>query len=137
MRRLYPILSVTAIFIFVVGILVASQAQAYNVEGTETQLTTDLDDQFDPSISGAFAVYTDRRGEDADIYLYDMEEQIEIQITSGVAISSSMTSLGTWLYTQTSVQAMRRSSSTTSTPAKPSTSPTNRLISATLPSAAT
>ena len=69
MRRLYPILSVTAIFIFVVGILVASQAQAYNVEGTEIQLTTDPADQFDPSISGAFAVYTDRRGEDADIYL--------------------------------------------------------------------
>ena len=55
MRRLYQIVIVTAIFIFAIGILVPSQAQAYNVEGTETQLTTDPNDQFDPSISGARA----------------------------------------------------------------------------------
>ena len=32
-------------------------------EGTETQLTTDLADQLDPSICGAYTVYTDLRGQ--------------------------------------------------------------------------
>ncbi len=52
-------------------------------EGTETQLTTDLADQFDPAISGAYTVYTDRRSPDTDIYLYDIDAAVETQITSG------------------------------------------------------
>jgi len=64
-------------------IFLATPAGAYRFEGTETRLTTDLKDQFDPSISGAVAVYTDRRGDDADIYMYDIEAGQETQITSG------------------------------------------------------
>lgn len=61
----------------------AQPAFAYRFIGSETQLTTDVADQFDPSISGAITVYSDRRNADADIYLYDIEQGLEVQVTSG------------------------------------------------------
>ena len=64
-------------------VFLATLANAYRFEGTEYQLITDLKDQFDPSISGAVTVYTDRRGADADIYMFDIEAGQETQITSG------------------------------------------------------
>lgn len=64
-------------------VFLATLANAYRFEGIESQLTTDSKDQFDPSISGAVTVYTDRRGADADIYMFDVSTGVETQITSG------------------------------------------------------
>ncbi len=74
--------------ILAVGLVIASALTSpvraeIQFEGTETQLTADLADQYDPAISGAYTVYTDRRGTDTDIYLYDIDAAIETQITSG------------------------------------------------------
>jgi beta propeller repeat protein len=60
-----------------------SSVSAYQFESAETQLTTDQNDQFDPSISGAITVYSDRRAVDADIYYYDIENNEEVRITEG------------------------------------------------------
>ena len=46
-----------------------SSVSTFQFDSTETQLTTDPSDQFDPSISGAIAVYSDSRGVEADTYL--------------------------------------------------------------------
>jgi len=56
------------------------EAAAYDISSTETQLTTDLSDQFDPSISGTKIVYSDLRNKDADIYIYDIDSETEIRI---------------------------------------------------------
>ena len=62
---------------------IISSVSAYHFESIETQLTTDQEDQFDPSISGGITVYTDRRNADADIYYYDIDNSQEVQITEG------------------------------------------------------
>jgi len=56
---------------------------AYQFESSERQLTTDQYDQFDPTISGAIAVYSDRRNDDSDIYYYDIENDQEVRVTEG------------------------------------------------------
>ena len=63
--------------------MLAAPVGAYQFVGTETQLTTDPADQYDPSISGAITAYTDRRNADADIYYFDIEAGTEHRITSG------------------------------------------------------
>jgi beta propeller repeat protein len=70
-------------FILLSWSFIISSVSAFQFEGIETQLTTDQEDQFDPSISGGITVYTDRRNADADIYYYDIENNQEVQITEG------------------------------------------------------
>jgi len=54
-----------------------------HVYGSEVQLTTNLADQLDPSISGDIVVYTDSRNTDNDVYTYNISSGVELQITSG------------------------------------------------------
>jgi beta propeller repeat protein len=75
-----------AIILVLVGTLIpmgASSQPTYQFSSTERQLTTSTADQFDPAISGSYAVYSDRRNGDADIYLYNLDTNAETQITSG------------------------------------------------------
>jgi beta propeller repeat protein len=53
------------------------------VQGFETRITPNPADQFDPSISGDWVAYSDRRGADADIYIYNLLNGTERLITSG------------------------------------------------------
>jgi beta propeller repeat protein len=76
-------LSYALAFILLSWLLIIPSVSAYHFESIERQLTTDQEDQFDPSISGGIAVYTDRRNADADIYYYDIENNQEVQITEG------------------------------------------------------
>ncbi|HTR25538.1 MAG TPA: HYR domain-containing protein [Terriglobales bacterium] len=52
--------------------------------GTETRITTNLADQFDPVISGNIIVYGDARGADLDIYYYDLSTGQEHAVTTAV-----------------------------------------------------
>jgi beta propeller repeat protein len=52
------------------------------IEGTETQITTDLADQFDPAISGNIISYTDSRGSDSDIWYYNLATSTEHSATT-------------------------------------------------------
>ena len=70
-------------FILLSWSFIISSVSAFQFEGIETQLTTDQEDQFDPSISGGITVFTDRRNSNADIYYYDIENNQEVQITVG------------------------------------------------------
>jgi len=54
-----------------------------HVYGSEVQLTTNLADQLDPSISGDIVAYTDTRNTDTDVYVYNISSGVELQITSG------------------------------------------------------
>ena len=76
-------LSYALAFILLSWQLIIPSVSAYYFESIERQLTTDQEDQFDPSISGGITVYTDRRNADADIYYYDIENDQEVQITEG------------------------------------------------------
>ncbi len=60
-----------------------SAATKVYFETFERQITTDTADQFDPSICGTIIVYSDRRNSDADVYIYDLAADSEIQVTSG------------------------------------------------------
>jgi beta propeller repeat protein len=48
--------------------------------GFETRITTDLGDQYDPSISGNTVVFTDFRGSDADVYHVDLATMDENEV---------------------------------------------------------
>ena len=84
-----------AVYLLVMGILlfaVGAPALAETIfvapidsgplPGTETRITTNLSDQFDPAISGDIVVYTDLRGVDSDIYYFDTATGVEVQVTS-------------------------------------------------------
>ncbi len=63
--------------------LLCAPVHAYRFEGTESQITTNPENQFDPSISGPITVFTDTRNEDMDIYYYDIEQGQEQRVTFG------------------------------------------------------
>jgi TolB protein len=51
--------------------------------GTETRITTNPADQYDPGISGNIIVYTDERGTtDKDIWYYDLATRMETPVTT-------------------------------------------------------
>jgi beta propeller repeat protein len=52
--------------------------------GTETRITTNPRDQFDPAISGNIIVYTDTRGADLDVWYYDLTTGEEYPVTTAV-----------------------------------------------------
>jgi hypothetical protein len=53
------------------------------ISGTETRITTDLADQFDPAISGNIISYTDEfREPSLDIWYYDPDVRAEARVTS-------------------------------------------------------
>jgi beta propeller repeat protein len=52
------------------------------VTWTERRITTDLADQFDPAISGDFIVYADMRGNDHDVWYYDLSQSKEFPVTT-------------------------------------------------------
>lgn len=91
MKKLYlkvkkPSLILVMSLILIVSISVIvlvspSPPLSYRFEGVETQLTTDISDQFDPSISGDIIVYTDRRSGDANIYMYNISSNVEKKIS--------------------------------------------------------
>ena len=83
MKKMRFNLALAAILILFSWLFTFSSVSAYKFESTETQLTTDPSDQFDPSISGAITVYSDRRNADADIYYYDILNNQEVQVTFG------------------------------------------------------
>jgi beta propeller repeat protein len=45
--------------------------------GTETQITTDLGDQYDNAIDGSLVVFTDYRSSDTDVYYVDLTTMVE------------------------------------------------------------
>jgi beta propeller repeat protein len=52
--------------------------------GTETRITTNLADQYDPAISGNIIVYTDSRGVDLDVWYYNLATHSESRATPSV-----------------------------------------------------
>lgn len=52
--------------------------------GTETRITTNLYDQYDPAISGNIIVYTDERGIDQDIWYYNLATHTEQPVTTAI-----------------------------------------------------
>ncbi len=65
----------------VVGPELADPALEFVVVGPETAVTTDLSDQFDPSISGPLVVYSDRRASDADVWVHDIVTGVEARVS--------------------------------------------------------
>ena len=49
-----------------------AQAPTFTYSGTETRVTSDPGDQYDPSISGNLVVFTDDRSGDQDVYYVDL-----------------------------------------------------------------
>ena len=71
-------IALVALLATVSTLAVASQAQAAgSLSGTETRVTTDPGDQYDPAISGNIVVFTDYRAEDTDVYYVDLTTGIE------------------------------------------------------------
>ena len=58
--------------ILLVLVLVGCAHAAIPDKLTETRITTDPGDQYDPSISGNIIVFTDHRSADTDVYFYDL-----------------------------------------------------------------
>ena len=54
------------------------------LQGTETRLTYNLADQYDPAISSNVVVFTDTRGYDMDIWYYDLTTGLEHIVTTAV-----------------------------------------------------
>jgi TolB protein len=50
------------------------------LNGTEQQITTDLNSQFDPAIDGDYIVYTDTRAGNMDVYLHNLATGEEMPI---------------------------------------------------------
>jgi beta propeller repeat protein len=48
--------------------------------GTTYRITTDLGDQYDPSIAGDIIVFTDYRSSDTDVYYYDLSKNQEFPV---------------------------------------------------------
>ena len=71
-------IALVALLAAVSTLAVASQAQAAgSLSGTETRVTTDPGDQYDPAISGNIVVFTDYRSADTDVYYVDLATGIE------------------------------------------------------------
>lgn len=58
--------------------------EEYSIEGLE-QITTNAGKQINPSIHGSKIVWEDYRNGNADIYLYDLEDKIEMSISTNPA----------------------------------------------------
>jgi beta propeller repeat protein len=71
-------IALVALLATVSTLAVASQAQAAgSLSGTETRVTTDPGDQYDPAISGNIVVFTDYRNADTDVYYVDLATGVE------------------------------------------------------------
>ena len=69
-----------ALFVFL--IITVGNAIADQVQGTETQITTNKSSQDNPDIYGDRIVWQDNRNGNWDIYMYDLSTHKEIQITT-------------------------------------------------------
>ncbi len=65
-----------------IGLFAAPAAGAQTVTGIETRITTSLADQWAPSISGDLISYSDFRGQDTDIYYFDLSAGSEHLVTN-------------------------------------------------------
>jgi TolB protein len=76
------IFSITIAVVLVLGFVALTPASpVYAVlNGMETQVTTDLSNQFDPAIDGDYIVFTDYRSGNKDIYLHDLATGAEVPI---------------------------------------------------------
>ena len=63
-------------------VLAAPAAGAQTVTGVETRVTESPADQWAPSISGDLISYTDFRGQDTDIYYFDLSTGVEHPVTT-------------------------------------------------------
>jgi beta propeller repeat protein len=63
-------------------VLAAPAAGAQTVTGVETRVTESPADQWAPSISGDLISYTDFRGQDTDIYCFDLSTGVEHPVTT-------------------------------------------------------
>ena len=71
-----------AVILLVVGLRLPVHANPDTpvLTGTETRITADPGDQYDPSISGNLVVFTDERGSDTDVYDYDISKGQELPV---------------------------------------------------------
>ena len=86
MKKLGLVLAMTIIVTLIMGVIPASQTlaaqPAHTLTGTETRITTDYADQYDPTISGNIIVYTDARGADLDVWSYNLSTGTEAPVTT-------------------------------------------------------
>jgi beta propeller repeat protein len=112
MRRLRS-LSLTLGFVMLVVLILLTASAAFAVpvlSTTETRLTANSADQYDPAISGDHVVYLDLRGYDSDIWCYDLSTGQEFPVTTARGdqqlpdisgdriVYADYTSFDVWLY---------------------------------------
>lgn len=59
------------------ALLLCETASAQSLTGSEVRITSNAADQYAPSLSGNIVSYTDSRGQDLDIYYFDLATQTE------------------------------------------------------------
>jgi beta propeller repeat protein len=73
--------SISVLFVIAIMVMVlipgAVRAGGSVLTGTETQVTTDIGDQYDPAIDGSLVVFTDYRSSDTDVYYVDLTTMVE------------------------------------------------------------
>lgn len=76
------LLSLSLTLLFLIVALSPSPPTYALLNGTEQQITTDLNAQFDPAIDGSYIVFTDNRDGTSDVYLHDLDTGAEFPIAN-------------------------------------------------------
>jgi len=76
------LLSLSLTLLFLIVALSRSPPTYALLNGTEQQITTDLNAQFDPAIDGSYIVFTDHREGTSDVYLHDLDTGAEFPIAN-------------------------------------------------------
>jgi TolB protein len=72
--------AIALVLMFAATFIAFQVPAAYALEGTEIQVTTDLNEQFDPAIDGDYIVFTDNRAGNKDVYLHNLATGEEMPI---------------------------------------------------------
>lgn len=74
--------AISLVFLLATTFFAFQVPSAYALDGTEMQITTDENAQFDPAIDGDYIVFTDNRAGNMDIYLHNLATGEEMPIAA-------------------------------------------------------